>query len=135
MNKVFLIGNLTKDPELRQTPNGVSVCSFSLAVQRDYADSNGEKVADFFNITVWREKGENCHKYLKKGKKACVVGTLQNRKYEDGDGAVRYVTEVIASDVEFLSPKEQEEGETVVSSTSRVKAQLEEIKDQDFPWD
>jgi single-strand DNA-binding protein len=135
MNKVFLIGNLTRDPELRQTPNGVSVCSFSLAVQRDYADNNGERVADFFNITVWREKGENCHKYLKKGKKACVVGTLQNRKYEDSDGAVRNVTEIIASDVEFLSPKDQEEGETVVASTNRSKPQLEEIKDQEFPWD
>jgi single-strand DNA-binding protein len=135
MNKVILIGNLTKDPELRTTPNGVSVCSFSLAVQRDYADSSGEKMADFFNITVWREKGENCAKYLKKGKKACVVGTLQNRKYEDGDGAIKYVTDIIASEVEFLSPREQEDGETVVVSTNRSMPQLEEIPDNKYPWE
>lgn len=134
MNKVILIGNLTKDPELRTTPNGVSVCSFSLAVQRDYADSSGEKVADFFNITVWREKGENCAKYLKKGKKASVVGTLQNRKYEDSDGAIKYVTDIIASEVEFLSPKEEESNE-VVASTNRSRPQLEEIKDNEFPWE
>lgn len=134
MNKVILIGNLTKDPELRTTPSGVSVCSFSLAVQRDFADSNGERTADFFNITVWREKGENCAKYLKKGKKAGVVGTLQNRKYEDRDGAIRYVTEILASEVEFLSPKEQEDGETVVVSTTRSRPQLEEIPDNQLPF-
>ena len=135
MNKVILIGNLTKDPELRTTPSGVSVCSFSLAVQRDFADSNGERTADFFNITVWREKGENCAKYLKKGKKASIVGTLQNRKYEDRDGAIRYVTEILASEVEFLSPKEQEDGETVVVSTTRSRPQLEEIPDNQCPWE
>ena len=135
MNKVILIGNLTKDPELRTTPSGVSVCSFSLAVQRDFADSNGERTADFFNITVWREKGENCAKYLKKGKKASIVGTLQNRKYEDRDGAIRYATEILASEVEFLSPKEQEDGETVVVSTTRSRPQLEEIPDNQCPWE
>ena len=129
MNKVFLIGNLTRDTELRQTPNGVSVCTFSIAVSRDYTNSDGSKETDFFNIVVWREKGENCNKYLKKGKKVAVVGSLQNRSYEDNDGAKRYVTEIIASDVEFLTPKEQEE--SVVSTTRPV---LEAIDDNKLPF-
>jgi single-strand DNA-binding protein len=129
MNKVILIGNLTRDTELRQTPNGVSVCTFSIAVSRDYTNSDGSKETDFFNIVVWREKGENCAKYLKKGKKVAVVGSLQNRSYEDNDGAKRYVTEVIASDVEFLSPKEQEQ--SVVSATRPV---LEAIDDNQLPF-
>lgn len=131
MNKVFLIGNLTRDTELRQTPNGVSVCTFSIAVSRDYTNSDGSKETDFFNIVVWREKGENCNKYLKKGKKVAVIGSLQNRSYEDNDGAKRYVTEIIASDVEFLSPKQEESQESVVSATRPV---LEAIDDNQLPF-
>lgn len=131
MNKVILIGNLTKDPELKQTQGGVSVCNISIAVSRDYTDSDGNRQADFFNINVWREKGENCHKYLKKGRKVAIVGSIQNRSYEDKDGAKRTVTEIIASDVEFLSPKESDNEETVVSST---RPKLEEIPDNTFPF-
>ncbi len=131
MNRVILIGNLTKDPELKQTQSGVSVCNISIAVSRDYTDSDGNRQADFFNINVWREKGENCHKYLKKGRKVAIVGSIQNRSYEDKDGAKRTVTEIIASDVEFLSPKESDNEETVVSST---RPKLEEIPDNAFPF-
>lgn len=131
MNKVILVGNLTRDPELRETPNGAKVCTFGLAVSRDYTDSQGNKETDFFNITVWREKGENCYKYLKKGKKVAVVGSLQNRKYEDSEGAMRYVTEIIASEVEFLSPKDQEES---VVSVKRETPQLVAIDDNQLPF-
>ena len=108
MNRVILIGNLSRDPELQQTTTGISVCKFSLAVQRRFQNANGEREADFINIVVWRDLGENCHRYLKKGKKAGVVGSLQTRSYDDKEGNKRYVTEVIADEVEFLSPKEQE---------------------------
>ena len=133
MNKIFLIGNLTRDPESRQTPSGVSVCNLGIAVQREYASSDGNREADFFNITVWREKGENCQKYLKKGSKVAIVGSLQNRSYEDKDGVKRTVTDIIASDVEFLSPKEQQE-EVVVASTTRERPQLTPLNDNNLPF-
>lgn len=135
MNKVIIIGNLTKDPELRTTPNGVSVCGLSVAVQRDYSDSDGNRSADFFNVNVWREKGENCSKYLKKGKKVAIAGALQNRSFEDKDGNKRTVTEIIATDVEFLSPKDEEdEAPAVVTKTRTNRPQLEEIKDNELPF-
>ena len=133
INRVFLIGNLTRDPESRQTPSGVSVCNLGIAVQREYANSDGNREADFFNITVWREKGENCQKYLKKGSKVAIVGSLQNRSYEDKDGVKRTVTDIIASDVEFLSPKEQQE-EVVVASTTRERPQLTPLNDNNLPF-
>ena len=98
MNKVILIGNLTKDPEISTTTNGVSVCRFSLAVTRRYTNSSGEREADFINIVVWRALAENCHKFLRKGSKAAVVGTLQSRAYDATDGTKRYVTEVVADE-------------------------------------
>jgi single-strand DNA-binding protein len=104
MNKVILIGNLTKDPEISTTSNGVSVCRFSVAVSRRYTNNEGERDADFFNIVAWRALGENCHKFLRKGSKAAIVGSLQTRSYES-EGTKRYVTEVVADEVEFISTK------------------------------
>lgn len=132
MNKVILIGNLTRDPELTETPSGVPVCRFAIAVSRDYADSQGNRETDFFNITTWRGKAETCGKYLKKGNKVAVCGSLQNRSYEDKDGIKRTVTDVIASDVEFLTPKQSEE-ESVVS-VKRERPHLEEIDDNQLPF-
>lgn len=132
MNKVILIGNLTRDPELTETPSGVPVCRFAIAVSRDYADSQGNRETDFFNITTWRGKAETCGKYLKKGNKVAVCGSLQNRSYEDKDGIKRTITDVIASDVEFLTPKQSEE-ESVVS-VKRERPQLEEIDDNQLPF-
>ena len=134
MNKVFLIGNLTKDPELTETPNGVAVCKFSIAVSRDYTNANNERETDFFNIVVWRGRAENCGKYLKKGNKVAIVGSLQNRSYEDKDGVKRNVTEVIASEVEFLTPKQRTEDEVQVRSVTRERPQLEAIDDNTLPF-
>ena len=100
MNSIILIGRLTKDPELRYTPNGKAVCSFTLAVDRPY--SGDKKEADFINIVVWNKMGENCAKYLSKGRKTAVQGRLQIRSYEDDSGKRKYVTEVVANSVEFL---------------------------------
>ena len=136
MNKVILIGNLTRDPELTETPNGVAVCRFSIAVSRDYANADGTRETDFFNITVWRGRAEVCGKYLKKGNKVAIVGSLQTRSYEDKDGIKRNVIDVIASEVEFLTPKNaQSEMEDVpVVSARRERPQLEAIDDNQLPF-
>ncbi len=105
MNRIILIGNLTRDPEITTTNNGVSVCRFSLAVPRGFANSDNGPQADFFNIVVWRGLADNCHKFLKKGSKCCVIGRIQNVTYEAQDGTKRYTTEITASDVEFLSTR------------------------------
>ncbi len=102
MNKVILIGNLTADPKMRQTPSGVSVCSFSLAVQRRFSNAQGVREADFINIVAWRQTAELCSRFLTKGRKCAVIGSLQTRSYDAQDGSKRYVTEVIADEVEFL---------------------------------
>ena len=110
MNKCIFIGNLTKDPELATTSSGVTVCRFTLAVQRKFANADGEKEADFINIVAWRKLGETCGKYLAKGRKCSVTGAMQTRSYDAQDGSKRYVTEIIAEEIEFLSAKPQEDG-------------------------
>ncbi len=110
MNKITLIGNLTHDPEVRSTPNGVTVCTFTIAVNRRFAQQGGEKVTDYFRINAWRQLGENCARYLAKGRKVAVVGELQARTYEGKDGATRMSLDVSADEVEFLTPRSQDEG-------------------------
>lgn len=137
MNKVMLIGNLTKDVELRATTSGTSVASFTIAVNRRRANAAGEKLTDYFTIIAWRQLGELCDKYLSRGKKVCIVGELQTRSYEAKDGTKRYVTEVIASDVEFLTPKssggyqpeEQERG-----GFDGDMSGFTEVDDEDLPF-
>ena len=132
MNKVILIGNLTKDPEISTTTNGVSVCRFALDVTRRYTNASGEREADFVNIVVWRALAENCHKFLKKGSKAAVVGTLQSRAYDAPDGTKRYVTEVVADEVEFISTRNSEGAEPRREDEEVTK--LEPIDDNDLPF-
>jgi len=105
MNKIFIIGNLTHDPETRTTTSGVSVCSFSVAVSRRFAQAGGERQTDYFRVNAWRQLGENCQKFLAKGRKCAVVGELQARTYETKDGATRMSLEISADEVEFLSPR------------------------------
>lgn len=103
MNKVYLIGNLTRDPETRQTQSGVSVCNFSIAVNRRMK-SDGQQDADFFNIVAWRQLGDLCARYLSKGKKCAVFGRIETRTYEAQDGSKRSAFDIVADEVEFLSP-------------------------------
>lgn len=131
MNKCILVGNLTKDPELTTTSNGVAVCRFSIAVSRRYASADGSRETDFLNIVVWRNLGENCHKFLKKGSKVGIVGNIQTRSYDATDGSKRYVTEIVAEEVEFLSTKNPDEVEKV--ETSEV-AKLQPIDDDGLPF-
>ena len=104
MNKLTIIGNLTRDPELRTTSTGINVCTFTVAVNRRQRSQTGEaqNEADFFRVTAWRQLGEICQKYLSKGRKIAVEGSIQNRSYTAQDGSKRYVTEIIADNVEFL---------------------------------
>jgi single-strand DNA-binding protein len=105
MNRVVLVGRLTKDPELRYTPAGVPVATFTLAVNRAFSNQQGEREADFINCVVWRRPAENVANFLKKGSLAGVDGRLQTRNYEGQDGKRVYVTEVVAESVQFLEPK------------------------------
>ena len=105
MNKVFLIGRLTRDPELRYTGNNTAVASFALAVQRNFANQQGEREADFFNITVWRKQAENVKNYLTQGSQVAIEGRLQTRSYDDANGQKRYVPEVVADNVEFIGSR------------------------------
>ncbi|MCI5497402.1 MAG: single-stranded DNA-binding protein [Firmicutes bacterium] len=132
MNKCILVGNLARDPELTTTSNGVAVCRFSIAVSRRYANSDGERETDFLNIVVWRNLGENCHKFLKKGSKVGIVGNIQSRSYDATDGTKRYVTEIVAEEVEFLSTKSQD-GDAPKTSNEEV-AKLQPIDDDGLPF-
>jgi single-strand DNA-binding protein len=108
LNKVVLIGRITKDIELRYTPNGVATANFFLAVQRNYKNQNGEYEADFIPIVVWRKQAESCAKYLAKGRMVAVAGRIQTRSYEQ-DGQRRYTWEVVADEVQFLDRGEKKE--------------------------
>jgi single-strand DNA-binding protein len=105
MNRIILVGRLTKDPELRYTPNGTPVASFTLAVNRAFTNQAGEREADFINCVVWRRPAENVANFLKKGSLAGVDGRIQTRSYEGQDGKRVYVTEVMAESVQFLEPR------------------------------
>ena len=110
LNKVILGGRLTADPELKQTPSGVSVASFSIAVNRRYAGkdaANNQPQADFFNITAWRATAEFVSRYFKKGSSICVVGTIQNRSWTDQQGAKHYATDIIADEVHFVDSRSE----------------------------
>lgn len=107
MNKWIGISNLTRDPELSETPNGTAVCKFTVAVNRNFTNANGERECDFINVVAWRSLAENCGRFLSKGKKVSVVGSLQTRSYES-NGEKKYVTEIMADEVEFLSPKDED---------------------------
>jgi len=106
MNKVFIVGNLTRDPELRSTRDGISVCSFTVAVNRRVRNAEaGQPEADFFRVSAWRGLGENCAKYLAKGRKVAVTGSVSVNTYTGNDGNMRASLEVTADDVEFLTPR------------------------------
>ncbi|MBR6773723.1 MAG: single-stranded DNA-binding protein [Clostridia bacterium] len=135
MNKCIFIGNLTRDPEIQTTGNGVSLCRFSIAVNRTYQNANGERETDFINIVTWRGLADNCSKYLSKGSKVCVVGSLQNRSYEDKDGNKRYATDIVAEDVEFISSRGQGDATAMPASqpANRTKkvSELQPVDDGD----
>ncbi len=135
MNRCILIGNLTKDPELRSTPNGVSVCTFSIGVSRRFQNQNGERETDFFNIVVWRKQGENAAKYLRKGSQVAIAGQIQTRSYDGKDGTKKYITEIIADEVQFLRTSNNSQGGNSYDApdSSNDGSQMLEIN-EDMPF-
>ncbi|ADY57613.1 single-strand binding protein [Syntrophobotulus glycolicus DSM 8271] len=133
LNRVVLIGRLTKDPELRYTPSGVAVASFTLAVDRNYKNAKGERETDFISCVVYRQLAELCANYLAKGRIAAVDGRLQIRTYDGQDGQRRWVTEVVGENVRFLSPKD---GNTAGSGAADdIRSFAQEISlDDDIPF-
>lgn len=105
MNKAILIGRLTRDPELRNTNSGRAVCQISIAINRPFSNQNGERETDFINVVIWDKQAENVSKYLSKGRLVAVEGRIQTRNYENNEGKKVYVTEVVASSVQFLESK------------------------------
>ncbi len=141
MNKAILIGRLTADPELQTTSSGVDVCRFSLAINRPFKSQSGETQADFLNIVVWRAAAQNCYKYLKKGSQCAVVGSIQTRSYEDNNGVKRYVTEIVAENVEFLGRANSSSNDDEYSApaqqpktTKPAIDKLEPIEDDELPF-
>ncbi len=142
MNKAFLIGNLTKDPELTTTANNISLCKFTVAVSRRYTNNDGTKETDFFPIICWRGQADNCGRYLHKGSKVGICGSIQTRTYEAADGGKRYITEIVADEVQFLSSKGDftedpaEELPEVSASRSRTTKtpELKPIEDAELPF-
>ncbi|MBP1931779.1 single-stranded DNA-binding protein [Ammoniphilus resinae] len=119
INRVVLVGRLVKDPELRYTPSGVAVATFTLAVNRTFTNGEGEREADFINIVAWRQLAELCANYLKKGSQAGLEGRLQTRSYDNKEGKRVYVTEVVADNVQFLSPTGERRENSSASSNDR----------------
>ena len=130
MNKSFIIGNLVRDPELRVTPGGISVCSFTVAVDRRRRE---ETEADYFRVTAWRDQAESCGKYLKKGNKVAVVGSVSVSTYQDRNGTTRASLDLQAQDVEFLTPKEKTEEKTI-EKTEAKKIDYVEVTDENLPF-
>ena len=135
MNKVYLIGNLTRDPELSTTSSGVSVCRLSIAVGRRFANADGERETDFFNITAWRGTAENCAKFLKKGNKIAVSGSIQTRNYEKSDGTKGFAVDIVADEVEFLSTRNDGSTESGVPTSSGAPvSDLQPVDDDSLPF-
>ena len=144
MNRLTIIGNLTKDPELRTTGSGINVCSFTVAVNRRRA-VEGQPEADFFRVTAWRQLGENCQRFLAKGRKVAVTGPISVSTYQASDGSTRAQMEITADDVEFLSSRNEENGNyTATSSYQAASAPkpnpapkmggYEEVEGDDLPF-
>lgn len=132
MNKVILIGNLAADPESRTTQSGIAQCTLHIAVQRRFANAQGVREADFFNVVCWRNTAEFAAKYLSKGRRVAVEGSLQTRSYDAQDGSKRYVTEIIADNVEFCDSAPKQSNEPY--PTNRSAEKFEEVEDEDLPF-
>ena len=139
MNKLTIIGNLTRDPELRTTSSGINVCTFTVAVNRRRSGNSNQPEADFFRVSAWRQLGENCQRYLAKGRKVAVVGPVSVQTYTGADGTTRASLEVTADDVEFLSSRNEDAGyapaaPTQAAPTAPAMNGFEEVDDEDLPF-
>lgn len=137
LNSVNLVGRLTADPQLRYTPNGIATCSMTLAVNRPFANQQGEREADFISVVVWRKQGENAANYLRKGSLAGVTGRIQTRNYENSEGKKVFITEVVAEQVQFLETKNSQSNSGQTNNYNDPFASNGkpiEIRDEDLPF-
>ena len=134
MNKVYLIGNLTRDPEISTTTSGISVCRMSIAVSRRFSNAEGGRDTDFFNVTAWRGTADNCAKFLKKGNKIAVSGSIQTRNYEKADGTKGFSIDIVADEVEFLSSKNDGANGEVPAGSGEPVGDLQPIDDDNLPF-
>jgi single-strand DNA-binding protein len=134
MNHIVLIGRLTRDPELRYTPNGVAVCNFDLAVDRPVKNQAGEKETDFIRIIAWQKTAELCANYLKKGRLTAVEGRLQIRSYEDKDGQKKRIAEVVINQVQFCDKGSGDENQTGTTPGAPAKENFGGKSLDDLPF-
>ncbi len=139
MNKIILIGNLTRDPESNTTQSGVNFTRFNIAVNRPFANANGERVADYFEVICWRQLADRCAKYLFKGNKVGICGSVQRRQYEDRDGIKRTSFDVVADEVEFLSPRtgtgnRESTGGYVPEEPRSAISEMQPVDNDDLPF-
>lgn len=130
MNSLIIIGNLCSDPQLRTTPNGIAVCTFTVAVNRRQSTEAGANEADFFRVTAWRQLAENCNRYLAKGRKVAVIGSVSAHTYQANDGTTRVSLEVNANAVEFLTPR----SEAPQAQSIDEKSEFVKVEDDDLPF-
>ena len=133
MNRVFLIGNLASDPESRTTQSGIAQCSFRLAVQRRFKGANGERETDFLPVVCWRQTAEFAQRYLAKGRKVAVEGSIQTRSYDAQDGSKRYVTEIIADSVEAVGSRE-DGAQNAQKHAQNQQTEFTEVDDDELPF-
>ena len=134
MNSVNIVGNLTRDPETRTTANGISHCSFTVAVNRRVKNADGTRSADYINVVAWRQLADLCAQYLAKGRKVGVTGSLQTRDYTAQDGSKRYVTEVLADSADFLSSANEGRQAAPAAAPAPVNTAMTEVDDNDLPF-
>ena len=134
LNKVILAGRLTADVELKQTPSGVSVCSFSLAVNRKYSKEGGQQQTDFIQCQAWRQTAEFIARYFKKGSALCIVGSIQTRSWNDSNGQKRYATEVVVDEAMFVDGKNDSQGTEAPSFNNEAPNFTEQSPDDDLPF-
>jgi single-strand DNA-binding protein len=137
MNKVIITGFMANDPESRTTSSGIATCSFRVAVQRRFADKNGNRESDFLTVVCWRQTAEFVSKYLHKGRRVAVEGSIQTRSYEANDGSKRYVTEIVADNIEALDKAETKSGnaaDTVAAAQATFGAGFTEVVDDELPF-
>ena len=136
MNKIILLGRLTRDPEVRYTSTGKVVCQFTLAVDRPFANQEGQREADFIPVVIWGKQGETCGNYLTKGQRALVEGRLQIRSYDGKDGNKRWVTEVIADRFEFIERKATKVSDSAAptSSMDSFGTNVPLLSDEELPF-
>ena len=133
MNKVQLIGRLTRDPELRYTSNNVPTARFTLAVNRNFTNQSGEREADFINVVVWRKQAENVKNYLKQGSQVAIEGRIQTGSYDAQDGTKRYTTDVVADNVEFLGTKASNENSSYTNNHNVTPADFSSNQEETVP--